>query len=119
MTTDAYTPADHALEICGRLATAECRIGAPVLVRDGRQAVLYPPILLPQGVPMVVLVVQSDGVIVLAERHRLYGVLGLPRFFRYPTGAGWPDALWTERVDVWLTAALKGLPAAGHAPASP
>jgi hypothetical protein len=124
---EPYIPAAHrALEICGSLACAPHRIGAPVLVRDGRQAVLYPPVQLPNGTPVVVLVVQSDGVAVLSERLRCYGLLAEPRFIPYPPGpagapwlTGWPDAFWSEQVDVWLTVALKGLPVGRQALTGP
>jgi len=32
---------------------------------------------------------------------------------------GWPDAFWSEQVDVWLTVALKGLPVGRQALTGP
>lgn len=121
MTTDAYTVADRALEVCGAMVTDPKRIGAPVLVRDGREPVLYPPVELREGVPVVALIVLSDGVFVVSERYRVHGFTAAA-FFAYPKCTdmkGWPGALWREQVDVYLTAALSLLPAAGSALAGP
>lgn len=119
---EPYIPAQFkALEICGSLACAPHRIGAPVLVSDATDVVCWPPREIVPGAPVVDLIVQSDGAWILTERRGLPGLLTEPEFFPYPMvdGApcltGWQGGIWRERVDIGLTVALDQL----HAPGSP
>jgi hypothetical protein len=104
--TDPYADAVRiGLEVCGKLATAH--IGEPVV---------YPPLLLLPGTPVVELIVESAGVHVVTSRRGHYGVLTEPVLIRFPVVDGVPCLaglsldVWREAVDCALTAALAGLP---------
>jgi hypothetical protein len=114
--TDPYADAVRiGLEVCGKLATAH--IGSPVLVGVAEQTVVYPPLLLLPGTPVVELIVESAGVHVVTSRRGHYGVLTEPVLIRFPVVDGVPCLsglsldVWREAVDCALTAALAGLPA--------
>jgi hypothetical protein len=124
MTTDPFEAAIAAgLEICGKLATAH--IGAPVLVGHLPGTVLFPPLVLTEGMPVVELIVTWVVVSGLwaedrrARRALTATVVPFARINGVPCVCGFSEAVWREAVDCAVTAALDSLPATGHAPAGP
>lgn len=130
MTTDASAEAYRAaLEFCGWLVTKRKNYGAPLLVCEfePENTIVYPPRLVLAGTPVVELVVQSDAVVAISCRRLCPHIKPFAvAFHRYPLGpdylpvlTGWQAAAWREALDVWVTAALSLLPAAGSTLAGP
>ena len=124
--TDPFAKAVKvAIETCKELANSDPHHGRPVLVSDMRGPVSWPLLPITPDMPVVNLIVQSDGVWMVTARRRDAYVLTEPRFFRYqminrvPCMSGFSLGEWREEVGCALTAALANLPAAGSARTSP
>jgi hypothetical protein len=118
--TDPFEAAIAAgLEICGSLATSERHLGQPVLVGHLLGTVLFPPLPLVDGLPVVELIVSWQGVTVAsglwaedrrARRALTATAIPFARINGVPCVRGFSEAVWREAVDCALTAALAGLP---------
>ena len=127
--TDPFEAAIAAgLEICGSIATSERHLGQPILVGHLPGTVLFPPLVLTEGMPVVELIVSWGGVTVVsglwfedrrARRALTATVIPFARINGVPCVRGFSEAVWREAVDCALTAALDNLPATGRAAASP
>lgn len=103
-----------ALEYCGSRVTAPEHLGEPILVSTFQKTLVYPPCVIKPGMPVVDLIVQSDGVWIVSCRRGMNVALSssfhrFPTLFGEPFLAGQQGAEWRESVDIDLTVALDQL----------
>lgn len=117
-----------ARDFCESRVTAPHLHGTPIIVCSTLDAdVVFPPLEVTVGMPVVELVVASDGVWVIASRFRdrvarpFWSV-----FHRYPLGpdgvpslAAQAGADWRTHLDIDVAVAVGLLPATGQALAGP
>jgi hypothetical protein len=100
-----------ALEFCGSLVAAPEHYGSPVFVSMLERTVVHPPCRIKPGMPVIDLIVQSDGVVIALGRRGGSQSFSAS-FHRFPTLFGEPflsgrqGAEWRESLDIDLAVAL-------------